>query len=92
MLGDHDPNYAGKLLGFVRVDVGGQSFTLPVQALHYSGSSPHEGPHRGGGFFADSRGELGIFVDADGSEEEVREQIQTGCDEAVRHLSRRILN
>jgi len=85
----HD-DYAGKLLGFVRVDVGGRSFTVPIQALDFTRDTDDAAPS--GGFFADSAGELGIFVDARLSEDQAREQIRLATDEAIRHLSRRYLS
>ncbi len=88
----HD-DYAGKLLGFVRVDVGGRSFAVPIQALDFNRDTRDlDGAAPSGGFFADDRGELGIFVDARLSEDQAREQIRVATDEAIRHLSRRFLS
>ena len=88
-IGSKDQDFAGRFLGVVRVDVGGKSFTLAVQALHFGRDGDLGSP---GGFFADNTGRLGIFVDASASDEEVQGQIERGCVEAVRHLSRRLLN
>ena len=78
---------AGRLLGFVRVLVGGRIHDLAVQAI----SVDRDGHKRAGGFFADN-GQLGILVDDAAPPPEIQAQIERGTAEAVRHLSRRYLN
>lgn len=78
---------SGRLLGVVRVLIGGQAFELPVEAMAYE----RDGEHTVGGFF-ESEGQLGILVDDTGSAEFVQAQIDQGTVEAVRHLSRKFLN
>lgn len=80
----------GRLLGFVRVVVGGQSFDLPIQAVAFE-KDTDDASAPAGGFFADG-GELGILVDEAAPEEAVKAQITAATAEAVRHLSRRCLN
>jgi len=77
----------GRLLGIVRVVVGGQVFDLAVQSMILD----QDGEHGVGGFFAEN-GQLGILVDEAATPPEVKEQIEKGTAEAVRHLSRRFLN
>lgn len=77
---------SGRLLGFVRVLVGGHVFDLPVQAVSYE----KDGRKVAGGFFVDDK-ELGIIVD-DTTQAEVQAQIERGTAEAVRHLSQKYLN
>ena len=78
---------SGKLLGFVRVVVGGQAFDLAVQSLSFE----KDGDHGAGGFFSKD-GQLGILVDEGASPTEAKAQIERATAEAVRHLSRQILN
>jgi hypothetical protein len=75
-----------RLLGFVQVQVGAKVFALPVQAVRFG----EEGG--GGGFFTEQSGNIGILVNADASESEVKEQILKAAEEAVQHISRRYLN
>lgn len=85
--GAHDDLSAARLLGFVRVLIGGQHFDLPVQAVPFEQDSERAA----GGFFA-NEDELGILVDSAASQEAVQAQIERGTAEAVRHLSRKYLN
>jgi len=78
---------SGRLLGFVRVVVGGQIFDLAVQSLSFE----KDGSGTAGGFFSKD-GQLGILVDDSVSPSEAKEQIQRATAEAVRHLSQRVLN
>jgi hypothetical protein len=80
----------GRLLGFVRVVVGGQAFDLPIQAVTFE-KDTSDSRQPAGGFFADGA-ELGILVDEAAPEALVKEQIAQATAEAVRHLSRRFLN
>lgn len=78
---------AGRLVGFVRVVVGGHVFDLPVQAVLLD----RDGEKLAGGFF-DHDGSLGILVEEGAEAPEVNAQIERATAEAVRHLSRRYLN
>lgn len=78
---------SGRLLGFVRVLVGGHVFNLPVQAMTFD----KDGDRAAGGFFIHD-GELGILVDDAAPEAQMQAQIERGTAEAVRHLSQKILN
>ena len=78
---------SGRLLGFVRVLVGSQVFNLPVQAMSFE----KDGDRVAGGFF-DNEGQLGILVDEAAPKSEVDAVIQAATAEAVRHLSRKVLN
>jgi hypothetical protein len=83
----HSPDFSGRLIGFVRVVVGGQVFDLTVQSMSFE----KDGEGAAGGFFAKD-GQLGILVDDAATPPEVKAQIEKGTEEAVRHLSRRFLN
>jgi hypothetical protein len=83
-------NVQGRLLGFVRVVVGGRAFDLPIQAMIFE-KDLEGSEHPPGGFFADGA-ELGILVDDTAPEAMVRAQIKEATVDAVRHLSRRVLN
>lgn len=85
--GAHDTSVQGRLLGFVRVSVGGQVFEVAVQAMALEKDTADEA----GGFF-EHDGELGILVDDKAPEPEVKAQIARATQEAIRHLSRRCLN
>ena len=86
--GAHDtPDVSGRLLGFVRVVVGGQVFDLAVQSVSFEKDSDATA----GGFFSKD-GQLGILVDDSVSAPEAKAQIERGTAEAVRHLSQRVLN
>ena len=78
---------SGRLLGFVRVLVGGQVFDLAVQAVPFE----KDGVRTAGGFFVDE-GHLGIIVDEGAAPPQLQEQIEKGTVEAVRHLSKKFLN
>jgi hypothetical protein len=84
----HSPVASGRLLGFVRVLIGGQQFELAVQSMTFE---KDDGDRTAGGFFV-SGGQLGILVDEDASPEGVQAQIEKGTVEAVRHLSQKYLN
>lgn len=81
------PASSGRLLGFVRVLIGGQQFDLAVQGVSFEKDSERTA----GGFFV-SEGQLGILVDEDGSPASVQAQIERGTADAVRHLSQKYLN
>lgn len=85
--GAHNTPISGRLLGFVRVLIGGQQFDLAVQGM----SLEKDGERTAGGFFV-SEGQLGIVVDEDGSPASVQAQIEKGMADAVRHLSQKHLN
>ena len=83
----NSPVGTGRLLGFVRVLIGGQQFELAVQSMTFE----KDGDGTAGGFFV-NEGQLGILVDESASPEGVQAQIEKGTVEAVRHLSRKYLN
>jgi hypothetical protein len=78
---------SGRLLGFVRVLVGGHVFNLAVQAVSFE----KDGDRVAGGFFVHDK-ELGIIVDEAAQGSDVQAQIEKGTAEAVRHLSQKYLN
>lgn len=78
---------SGRLLGFVRVVVGGHVVDLAVQAVTFEQDSDRSA----GGFFVQD-GELGILVDDAAEGPQVQAQIEKGTAEAVRHLSQKYLN
>ena len=78
---------SGRLLGFVRVVVGGQVFDLAVQSRSFE----KDGDGTAGGFFSKD-GQLGILVDEAVSPSEAKAQIEKATAEAIRHLSQRVLN
>lgn len=81
------PTISGRLLGFVRVVVGGHICDLAVQAIAFDS----DGERTAGGFFS-YKDQIGILVDDAAPEDEVRAQIEKGTTEAVRHLSKKFLN
>jgi hypothetical protein len=78
---------SGRLLGFVRVVVGGHVCDLAVQAVTFD----TDGERSAGGFFINDD-QLGILVDDGAPAAQVQAQIEKGTAEAVRHLSRKYLN
>lgn len=78
----------GRLLGIVRVVVGGHACDLAVQSLPFDSDGKTGGA---GGFFVQGE-QLGILVDDAASAAQVQAQIEKGTAEAVRHLSRKYLN
>jgi len=79
--------FSGRLVGFVRVEVGGRQFDLPVQAVTFE----KDGVGSAGGFFVHD-GQLGILVDEGAGPPEVQAQIEKATAQAVRHLSQKYLN
>ena len=77
----------GRLLGFVRVVVGGHVCDLAVQAMSFDS----DGERAACGFFI-SDDQLGILVDDAAPESQVKAQIEKATAEAVRHLSRKYLS
>jgi hypothetical protein len=77
----------GRLLGFVRVVVGGHVCDLAVQAVSFDS----DGKRAAGGFFV-HHDQLGILVDDQAPAAQVQAQIEKGTAEAVRHLSQKFLN
>lgn len=78
---------SGRLLGFVRVVVGGHVCDLAVQAVSFD----TDGERSAGGFFV-ADDQLGILVDEAAPAAQVQAQIEKGTAEAVRHLSKKYLN
>lgn len=90
--GTFDTANQGKLIGVVQVVVstatGAKVYALPVQSVKLGKDSSSTA----GGLFRDSRGELGIVVDAASSPEVVESQIKAAMLEASTVLSRKTLN
>lgn len=78
---------SGRLLGFVRVVVGGHVCDLAVQAVTFDS----DGARTAGGFFVHDD-QLGILVDETAPAAQIQAQIEKGTAEAVRHLSKKYLN
>jgi len=78
---------SGRLLGFVRVVVGGHVCDLAVQAIAFDS----DGERTAGGFFV-SDDQLGIIVDDAAPASQVQAQIEKATAEAVRHLSKKYLS
>ena len=78
---------SGRLLGIVRVVVGGHMTELAVQSVPLVADTAKQA----GGFFVQGD-QLGIIVDDAATSAEVQAQIEKGTAEAVRHLSRKYLN
>jgi hypothetical protein len=78
-----------RFLGYLQLQVGTQTYALPVQAtpLHKP-----DGTAIPGGFFVEESGKLGILVDSEAPAHEVEKQIKQASLDAVRHISRRYLN
>ena len=83
----NSPSVSGRLLGFVRVVVGGHVCDLAVQAMPFDS----DGERAAGGFFIHDD-QLGIIVDDAASDAQVQAQIEKGTAEAVRFLSQKYLN
>lgn len=83
----HITTVSGRLLGFVRVVVGGHICDLAVQAVSFDS----DGERDAGGFFI-SGDQLGIIVDEGATATQVQAQIERGTAEAVRFLSKKYLN
>ena len=79
----------GRLLGYVHLEVGSQVFALPVQAVPLKRADGTTAP---GGFFAEASGQFGIIVDSEAPEWDIQAQIQRASADAVRHISRKVLN
>jgi hypothetical protein len=78
---------SGRLLGIVRVVVGGHVCDLAVQSVPFVADTAKQA----GGFFVQGD-TLGIIVDDAATAAQVQAQIERGTAEAVRHLSRKYLN
>jgi hypothetical protein len=78
---------SGRLLGIVRVVVGGHICDLAVQSMPFDS----DGERAAGGFFVQGEN-LGIIVDDAATAAQVQAQIEAGTAEAVRHLSKKYLN
>jgi hypothetical protein len=76
-----------KLLGYVQLRFGERLYAVPVQAVRFDRDSP-TAP---GGFF-DEEGELGILVDSQASETDVKAQIQSASADAARYIATKLLN
>ncbi len=76
-----------RLLGYVQLRVNQRVYALPVQAVKFD----RDATSQPGGFF-DEEGQLGILVDSEASEGDVKEQIMTASADAVRHISKKFTN
>jgi len=81
---------AGRLLGYVQVQVASQTFALRVEALPPKNGSDDD--RRQPGFFTDDNDGYGIFVDGEASQSEVDQTIEKASVDATRHISRKVLN
>ena len=78
-----------RVLGYVRVKVASQVYTLPVAALPTS----EEGAQCAKpGFFADSVDRFGIYIDDHAPDAVQRETIARASVEAARHISLKFFN
>jgi hypothetical protein len=82
------PHESPRLLGYVRVQVASQVYSLPVQAVTLK---KPDGTSIEPGFVADGP-KLGILVDSEASEADVKAQIARASVDAERHISRKFLN
>jgi hypothetical protein len=80
---------SARFLGYLQLQVGAQTYALPVQAAPLAKA---DGTSTPGGFFVEGTGKFGILVDSDASAAEVQEQIKRASLDAVRHISQRFLN
>ena len=80
---------AARFLGYVQLQVGAKVFALPVQAAPLRLADGKEQP---GGLFFEEGGHLGILVDSDASDGDVRAQIQKASLDAVAHISKKLMN
>jgi hypothetical protein len=78
-----------RVLGYVRVKVASQVYTLPVAALP---ASDERGQCAKPGFFADSLNRFGIYVDDNASDAVQRETIARASVEAARHIALKFFN
>jgi len=75
------------LLGYVQFRLGEKVYAVPVQTVRFerdSSTAP-------GGFF-DEKGELGILVDSQASDVDVRAQIRSASGDAIRYVAKKFLN
>lgn len=80
---------SARFLGYLQLQVGSQTFALPVQATPLKQA---DGTSIPGGFFVEEAGKYGILVDSGAPDAEVQEAIKRASVDAVRHISRRFLN
>ena len=85
----HEPQSGPRLVGYVKLNVGGKAYSLPISAAPLASQDSSNAP---GGFFCSPAGEVGILVDSGARPEQVKSQIARATKDAVRHLSRRELN
>jgi len=83
----HQTPVTGRLLGFVRVLIGGHVHDLAVQAV----TLDKDGDRAVGGLFIQDD-QLGILVDDALPEADKKAQIEQATEEAVLHLSKKFLN
>ena len=80
---------ASKLLGYVHIQVGAETMTVPVQAVRLD---PDLDDRAAGGFFTGEFGQCGILVERAASPRDIETQIARGSEEALRHISKQVLN
>jgi hypothetical protein len=80
---------SGRFLGYVHVQVASRVYAVPVEAWPLT---LDDGSKVEPGFFADGLDHLGIRVDREAPEAVVRQTIEHASAEAVRHISRKVLN
>jgi hypothetical protein len=80
---------SARFLGYLQLQVGSQTYALPVQATSFKQA---DGTSMPGGFFVEAVGKYGILVDSDAPASEVQEQIKRASLDAVRHISQAFLN
>ncbi len=77
------------LLGYVQIQVGADVMTVPVQAVRFDRDLDDRAA---GGFFTGDSGQCGILVDRAASPRDIETQIARGSEEALRHISKQVLN
>jgi len=80
---------SGRFLGYVHVQVASRIYALPVEARPLK---LDDGSALTPGFVADGADRLGIVVDSEASEIDVKRTIEAASAEAARHISRKLLN
>ncbi len=89
VMNELNPNQM-RLVGVVQVRVGGRLYALPVSTMEFASDQSDSSVHRGGFFVQGDT--MGILVVDTASEQQMRQQVEDGCEEAVRHLSAKFLN
>lgn len=85
----NDLDRTSTLLGFVQIRVGAEVVAVPVQAVRIDRD---HADRAAGGFFMGEAGQCGILVDEAASPRDIETQIARGSEDALRHISRHVLN